>query len=244
MSNKPIVIAAVLLSGAAFGSGLDRDGMLTEAPATPDSGTVRVTAGGGNERLSDGSAQAQLTGSLMWTPVEHLAGDVGAYFQSVGSKAGPTARVRYQFLSQAGAGVDLAGGVRYKSVGFDPDRGEVELLVAAGRRIGRFDLMLDTVLGFELGQGGKDLELKGFAGYRVTDAFRAGIDSRVQFEVGDDAEASAVPAAGSDLDLTAGPAVSWMIEKTVQVQALAGIAKPRGAVNAGAVAQLFVSFDF
>ena len=243
MSSRHLAGALLLIGSSALAGGLDRDGLFTEAPATPDSGTVRVSASAASSEGADGTAQAQLSGTVMWAPIEHLAADVGAYFQGSGSQSGPSVRARYQLLSQAEQGVDLAGGLRYKSLGFDPNDGEVELLVAAGRRVGRFDVMLNAVFGVELGAGGKDLEVKAFGGYRLTDAFRVGLDSRAQFEVGD-AEAVARPAAGSDLDVTAGPAVSWMIGRSLQLQALAGLAKPKGAPSAGGIAQMFLSFDF
>lgn len=237
--------ASIALSGTpARAAGFDRDSLLTEAPATPEGGTVRVSGGGSGEH-TDGSGQAVLSGSVMWAVGEHVAADVGFYFQNVGSTAGPTARVRYQFLSQSDSGFDLGGGLRYKSVGFDPNRSEAELLLAAGRSFGRVELALNTVFGVEFGGGGKDLEVKGFGGYRVLDEVRLGVDSRLQLEVGDEeaAPVSSVPR-GDDYDLTVGPAASWMVTRTLQVQALVGVAHPKGALKMGPTGQLFVSMDF
>jgi hypothetical protein len=183
----------------------------------------------------------------MWAMAEHVAGDVGFYFQSVGSTAGPTARVRYQFLSQAETGFDLGAGLRYKSVGFDPESSEAEVLLAVGKRFGQFEVALNTVFGVEFEGGGKDLELKAFGGYRVLDAVRVGIDSRLQLEVGEEEGEEADPVAGAargdDYDLTAGPAVSWLVTPTVQLQALVGVAHTKGALSMGPVGQLFLSMD-
>ena len=112
-------------------------------------------------------------------------------------------------------------------MGFHSDQGEVEFLIAAGRRFGKFELALNGVFGVETGGGGgKDVEVKGFAGWRVSEAVRAGIDSRLQSEVSDQ-QASPTPKVGRDYDLTLGPAVSWMINRTIQVQALVGVAQPK-----------------
>src|SRR5690349_13558724 len=141
-----LAVAALLcstLSGPALAAGLDRDGLLTEAPATPDTGNIRISGGG--EGQVAGAAAGTVNATVMWTPVEHLAGDVGGYFLSEGT-FGPSARLRYQVLNQASHGLDLALGTRYKWIGFTlnpnvgPHRGELELLVAAGRKLGPFDL--------------------------------------------------------------------------------------------------------
>ena len=193
--------------------------------------------------MGNTQGQAQLAGSIQWTPVQNLAGDVGAYYQ-VGAQ-GPSARLRYQFLNQGAHGLDLSGGVRFKTVGFHPDQGEVEFLVAAGRRFGKFELALNGVFGVETGKGGgKDIEAKGFAGYRVSDAVRAGLDSRLQVEAGDEEGAAPKPAGIRDYDLTAGPAVSWMVTRNFQLQALVGVAQPKKTSITAPVGVVSASIDF
>ena len=39
--------------------------------------------------------------------------------------------------------------MRFKTVGFHPDEGEVEFLLAAGRRFGRFEVVVNGVFGVE-----------------------------------------------------------------------------------------------
>src|SRR3954465_2255715 len=155
----------LLLLGAAQAraEGIDRDSLLTEAPAVPDKGTVRVTGGAtgttSDQGVNNTQGQANITGTIAWTPIKNLSGDVGMYWQ-VGAN-GPSARVRYQILSQYIAGIDVSAGVRFKSVGFHPDQGEVELLLLAGRRFGNVELVLNGVFGFETdGKSGKDAEVK------------------------------------------------------------------------------------
>lgn len=231
-------------AGAAAAAGIDRDSLLTDAPAVPAQGTVRVT--GGATATPDSGVNApqgasSVTGSIGWTPVANLHADVGAYAQ-VGAQ-GPAARVRYQFLSQAQHGLDLSAGVRLKTVGFHPGNGEVEALLAAGRRFGRFELVLNGVFGQETGgEQGKDVELKGFAGWRFNDTLRAGIDSRMQAELQD--EAKTPVKTGREYDLTAGPAVSWLMGNGVQLQALFGVAQPKKTDLTSPVGVFSASFDF
>jgi hypothetical protein len=245
---RPVLalLVAIALSAAARAEGLDRDTLLTDAPAVPDQGTVRITGGvvgtTATEGVGNTQGQANISGSIGWTPIRNLSGDVGAYYQ-IGAQ-GPSARLRYQILSQDRAGLDLAAGVRFKTVGFHPDKGEVEFLIAGGRRFGQFELVLNGAFGVETGgESGKDVELKGFAGWRFSDAVRAGLDTRLQAEIEDEA-ASTAPKIGRDYDLTAGPAVSWMVSRTIQVQALVGMVQPKKTDRTSPVGVFTASIDF
>src|SRR5712671_2462004 len=108
-------LAAMLLvaASAASAQGLDRDTLLTDAPAVPPVGTVRISGAGVATEKSD-SSSSSFTGNIGWTPIANLHGDVGAYFQA--GAQGPAARVRYQLLNQFSHGVDLATGIRFKTV--------------------------------------------------------------------------------------------------------------------------------
>jgi hypothetical protein len=243
-------LATVLLAfaSAASAEGLDRDTLLTDAPAVPPVGTVRIAGAGVATEKSD-SSSSSFTGTVGWTPFQNLHGDVGAYFQS--GAQGPAARVRYQILNQFAHGLDLAGGVRFKTVGFHPDQGEVEFLLAAGRRFGRFEVVLNGVFGAETGgQNGKDVEAKAFAGWRFNEAVRAGIDGRLQAEVADEASPVVTPggppavASVRDYDLTAGPTVAWMVTRTLQVQGLVGVAQPKKTDKTSPVGVIYASIDF
>ena len=163
MNRPSVILAALLVVGAAAATraeGIDRDTLLTDAPATPDKGTVRVSAGGtGTGSSSDAGGvssgnSGSVIGSIGWTPVEHLHLDVGAFFQT-GVQGGPAARVRYQILSQAVHGLDLAAGVRFKTTSFRSsgcncsNSGEVEFIAAAGKSFGKFDLVVNGAFGVE-----------------------------------------------------------------------------------------------
>ena len=254
------LIFALVLCGAAavHGQGLDRDSLLSEAPAVPRRGTVRIsgiTTGTSDEGGVNGTqGQANIAGSIMWVPIENLAGDVGMYWQ-VGAN-GPSARVRYQLLSQSITGIDVSAGARFKTVGFHPDQGEVEFLLLAGRRIGNVELIVNGVFGFETGgESGKDAEARAFAGYRFNENVRAGMDARIQVEIGEEerpppALGGSTPT-GRDYDFTAGPAVSWIVARdlgqmfhNLQIQGLVGVAQPKRTDMTAAVGIVSASIDF
>ena len=237
-------LGAVLFAAASAASaqGLDRDTLLTDAPAVPAVGTVRVTGSGTATEKSD-SSSSSFTGTVAWTPVANLGADVGAYFQA--GAQGPAARVRYQFLNQSAHGLDMAGGIRFKTVGFHPDDGEVEFILAAGRRFGQFEVVLNGVFGVETGgENGTDVEAKAFAGWRFNEAVRAGIDGRLQAEIEDEAAPLTPTPVGRDYDLTVGPAVSWLVTRTIQVQALVGMAQPKKTDKTSPVGVVSASIDF
>jgi hypothetical protein len=241
-----LVVLAIVLAAPAWASGIDRDTLLTDAPALPDQGTVRITGGitGTTDSIGVGNTQGQtqISGSIQWTPVQNLAADVGAYFQA--GAQGPSARLRYQFLNQLTHGIDLAGGVRLKTVGFHPDQGEAEFVVAAGRRFGKFELVVNGVFGLETGSGaGKDFEARGFAGYRLNNEVRAGLDGRLQVEVSDE-EGAVKPLGVRDYDLTMGPTISWAVVRNVQVQALVGVAQPKKTATTAPLGVISASFEF
>jgi hypothetical protein len=237
-------LAAIFLfaASAASAQGLDRDTLLTDAPAVPPVGTVRVAGAGVATEKSD-SGSSSFTGTVGWTPFANFHADVGAYFQS--GAQGPAARVRYQLLNQLSHGLDLATGVRFKTVGFHPDEGELEFIVAAGRRFGQFEMVLNGVFGVETGgENGKDVEAKAFAGWRFSPTVRAGIDSRLQAEIEGEAAPLTALVTGRDYDLTVGPSVSWMVTPTIQLQALVGMAQPKKTDLTTGIGVLYAGIDF
>ena len=251
-----LVLATACLALAARADGLDRDNLLTEAAAVPPKGTVRIsgvtTGTSADSGVNGTQGQANVSGTIQWTPVENLSGDVGMYWQ-VGAN-GPSARVRYQLLSQQRTGLDLSAGVRFKTVGFNPDQGEVEFLLLAGRRFGQLELVLNGVFGVETGgENGKDIEGRAFAGYRFSEDVRAGIDGRLQAEIEEEGKTAptAPPKVGRDYDLTVGPSISWIvarnlsgIARNLQLQALVGMAQPKRTDSTSAVGILSASIDF
>jgi len=247
------LLALALAASTARADGLDRDTLLTDAPAVPNKGTVRVTGGATGSpkdatETGGDTGTSNVSGNILWSPIQNLAGDVGAYMQ-VGANGGFSARARYQILSQSSAGLDLAGGVRFKSISWHASsfpatdqNGEVEFLVAAGRRFGHIELVLNGVFGVETGGGeGKDIEGKAFAGWRFNDAVTAGVDSRLQAEVSDTETGVST---GRDYDLTTGAAVSWLAMRNLQIQGLIGMAQPKKTDLTTPIGMVSASFDF
>jgi hypothetical protein len=228
---------ALLAALPARSEGLDRDSLLAEAPAVPDRGTVRL-AGTGYAQKEDAGNTGAITGSLLWSPIDRLAVDVGLYLQGQGAGAqadnGPQARLRFQALRQRDAGVDLSVGVRVKKIGFfkvpnegEPG-GEVELLLLAGRRLGPVDVILNVVFGSELGGPGKDMEGKAFVGFRADERLRFGVDGILQAEFKD--EVGYKTPRAPDMNFLLGPTASvLLLQDRLQLQLLVGAAKPRGA---------------
>ena len=253
MSNSTIPLFILVLATAApavsFGAGLDRDTLLTEAPAVPNAGTVRITgaANGQASGAADTGSTGGVSGNIMWAPIDRIAGDVGLYQQ--GPDSGPAVRLRIQVLKQADVGLDLAVGARFKEFGFfkkqnESPNGEFEFLLALGKSFGRFDAMLNGVIGFEAGGPGSDLEGKAFVGYRFLPNLRAGIDSRIQAEYKDESGTKS-PDFTNDVNLDAGPAVSWvLLHDKLQLQALIGVAKPKGTGTISPGGLLAAAFDF
>ena len=236
--NTRILFGALCASSLALAEGLDRDSLLTEAPATPERGNVRIAASGNTSYV--GAVGGGISGLAMWTPFTHFAADVSGYWQD--GDAGPALRVRYQLLDQAAHGLELAVGARYKSVGFDPRNGEVEGLIALGRRFGHLGTVLNVVAGHELAGPGFDVELKALADYQLMDGLRVGLDGRAQAEVHDEAGWKA-PAFGADMALMGGAVIGWFPLPALQLQLLLGATHPRGQ-GAGPTARLLMSFDF
>ena len=248
-------LAAALLACTAAASmpvlaaGLDRDTLLTEAPAVPNAGTVRLTGGAGGQAsgAADSGSTGGISGRILWAPIDRVAGDVGLYLQ--GPDGGPTVRLRFQILKQADVGVDLAVGARFKEFGFfkkeeGTPNGEFEYLLAVGRSFGSFDIMLNAVVGFEAGGPGSDIEGKAFVGYRVLDNLRVGLDGFMQGEYKDE-KGTKTPDFSNDVNLFSGPAVSWLtLNNKLQLQALLGIAKPRGIGTISPGGLVAASFDF
>jgi len=252
LSRLAVITAALaaISPGASLGAGLDRDTLLTEAPAVPNSGTVRVTgaANGQASGAADSGSTGGVSGSILWAPIDRVAGDVGIYQQ--GPDSGPTVRLRIQVLKQADVGLDFAVGARFKEFGFfkkqaaESPNGEFEYLLALGRSFGQFDAMLNGVIGFEAGGPGSDIEGKAFVGYRILPNVRAGLDGRIQAEYKDE-EGTKSPDFANDVNLIAGPAASWLLLRDkLQLQALIGVSKPRGIATVSPGGLLAASFDF
>jgi len=240
-SGAVLGLLCLLASPAAFAQMLDLDGLLVEASAVPTQGTVRISgSGGGQTAAGDSEAVANVAGSVMWVPFRNFGGDVGAYYQ--GGRSGPSARLRYQLLSQETGPFNLALGARYKSEGFSgPGSGEVEALLALGRSWGRLDVALNFVWGWEINDPGMDAELKVLVAWRFSDNLRLGVEARAQSEIHDEDGWKGPQMLMTDI--RGGPTLVWRIAKPVSVQLLVGVAKPVEVTSAGFLALGALAID-
>ncbi|MFY0579471.1 hypothetical protein ACN28S_39095 [Cystobacter fuscus] len=126
-----------------------------------------------------------LGASLLWSPVTNLALGVSSQWQ--GGSFTPAASVRWQLLSEAVAPVNLTAFVRFRAVGMESTGSELDAKLAFGRTLGRVGLTGNVLVGKGLGhRGDVDFEASSLASYRLTSAFRTGIEGRVHFELVDE----------------------------------------------------------
>jgi hypothetical protein len=70
---SPLVVLFLFCAGrSAIAAGLDRDGILTEAPAAPEAGTVRVSGIGGaqSQHAPDSTNAGSITGETLLDPTK------------------------------------------------------------------------------------------------------------------------------------------------------------------------------
>ena len=221
----------------------DRDSLLVDAAAVPHVGALRLSAGGGATSASSTSsaASANLGAGIQYSLLPGFALGISGDFD--GRQASPAATARYQFLNQLDHGFNLSALARFKSVGFTASGTELEAGVNAGRRLGRFDVLGNGVVGKGLGgDAGTDVEGRLSTGWTLGESARLGLDARLRSELIDSSKLAAPPV-GRDFDLMTGPTASVVIQG-VQLQAFAGYAAPRHSYRAGPAALGSVSIDF
>jgi hypothetical protein len=128
----------------------------------------------------------------------------------------PTAGLRVQALKQERSGIDLSVGAQYKAEGLTEGSadGELEAIVAVGRRFGRLGLLLNGVFGSDFEGNDRDGEVRFSGQYTFTDRVRAGLDSRVRFDLGSSDLAANRKAT---VDVVAGPTASVMVGPAILV---------------------------
>lgn len=147
----------------------------------------------------------------------------------------PTFYVKTQWLRQASAGVNLAGAVSVKKLGFGrptdahPNDGELEAQLLMDKRIGRVSLTANAIVGKSFSVPDSDAELKLSAGYYVFRTLLVGLDSITRYDTSFDGG----PRDGTRYwEFTGGAVASWKISNLI-VSALAGVAAPMHAPVAG-----------
>ena len=179
---------------------------LTEAPRT-DTQRACGTALGGYDGARD---SGQLEGRAEVTVVGPIALRVGVMYTGSPEKLRPTVGGRVQALSQDGQGIDMSAGAFYKPEGFTEGEGEVEGVLAFGRRFGRVGLIADLVYGQDPEGRERDGEVRLASLYSATARMELGLDSRVRFDLGT-AEDKLAEEGGAEYDVVAGPLISYVL---------------------------------
>jgi hypothetical protein len=202
--------------------------------ARVDSQTAFARAMGGYDSAR---RSAQLEGTAEIRIIGPLAARLGVMSNDSSNKLRPTAGLRVQALSQAQQAIDMSVGAFYKPEGFTQAEGEVEFVLAFGRRFGRLGLFGNLVYGQDPEGAERDGEARLAALYAWSAALQVGIDTRLRIDLGSQAGKRRT-AGEAAFDFVAGPTASYALG-TVAVLAQAGLSGvDAGTPRWGAVALL------
>lgn len=108
----------------------------------------------------------------------------GAQSRNLNQSVSPSVTGRVQLLSEADHGFDGAVSLAYKAEGFDEPEGEVELVLAAARSVGRWRLIGNLGYGQDPEGRERDGELRGAFLCRLGSIYYLGLDARGRFDLG------------------------------------------------------------
>src|SRR5262249_6518629 len=132
----------------------------------------------GARRAAVGQAFAEVQ---LW---RQLALRGGGEYSDTSHRLRPTIGARLQIVSQQRQGVDGAISVFYRAEGFDEPEGEIETVVAVGRRFGNTALIANLAYGQDFEGNERDGELRLAALARATNRVQLGVDARWRFDLG------------------------------------------------------------
>lgn len=152
---------------------------------TPTVGAAAAQAAGyaGYDSANEAAAMTSFAEVRVYGP---LALRMGARLNEGEEELGPFIAGRVQVLSEAGQGVDGAVAVFYKAEGFDEPEGEIEVVLSAGKRVGRTLLLGNLVYGQDPEGHERDGELRAAALVRLTSSVHLGVDAQGRFDLGSD----------------------------------------------------------
>ena len=193
-------------------SSLDRAiaaGALLPLTLSPAVGAVPATAVGyAGYDGGRGSAVAQAFAEVrLWRRVA-LRG--GTELSDTTHRVRPSVGARLQVISQQRHGADGAVSVSYRAEGFNQPEGEIETVVAIGRRFGRAALFANLAYGQDFEGHERDGELRLAALARVTNRMQVGVDGRWRLDLGSQTaklQASNEPT----YDIDAGPVLALSV---------------------------------
>ena len=181
----------------------------TVIPARTDSQTGFIRTFGGYDSARR-SGQFEAIADL--TIIGPLAARVGVLYANRPNSFRPTAGLRVAILNQERQEIDLGAGVYYKPEGFTEPEGEIEVVVALGRRFGRLGTFANLVYGQDPEGKERDGEVRLGALYSLATRLQAGLDARLRFELGEEESKAEELAKGrAEFDLVFGPTASYAI---------------------------------
>jgi hypothetical protein len=135
----------------------------------------------------------------LWGPIA-IRG--GAEYSTGTETMRPTIGARIQILRATAHGIDASLGSFYRPEGFTEPEGEIETVVALGRRFSGISLLGNLVYGQDPEGNERDGEIR-FAALSDTEGWAVGFDGRARFAIG--TQNSPKAAAEPKFDIVAGP---------------------------------------
>lgn len=229
------------------GANAERMFPLGLSPVTHETRWHADTAG---RASSAGSSAFRISQSVEMVPLNRLTVGVALEMRQAGTTdLNPEATVKYQFLDQASAGVNLAAGLKYKQVGFVSSGaavggdGEVEGIVSASRSFGLVVAMANAVVGTGIAEPDVDVEAFAGVGARFLKDGFVGLNGQGKWILGDAGE-EIVAAGGRPSEYLGGLVVAYRFGGLLEASLLGGYLSPKGTTPAGplAMAKLGLSF--
>lgn len=175
------------------------------APRT-DSRRAFAKAAGGYDSVRGTAVFDSVAEVTLFGP---LALRVGVdYGERPDSDARPSGGLRVQALRQGRHGVDMSVGAFYRSEGFTELKGEIEGVLAFGRRIERWLLVANLVYGQDPEGRERDGEVRLGTLYEAASLLLVGIDARARFDLGSE-QGKREAEGGAEYDLVLGPTLSY-----------------------------------
>jgi hypothetical protein len=161
----------------------------------------------------------------------------GAELGDASQRLRPSIGARVQLLSQRRHGVDGALSVSYRAEGFTEPEGEIETVLALGRRFGSTTVIANVAYGQDPDGHERDGEVRAAAFRPLSRRLQVGIDGQWRFDLGSDlTRLAASHEATTDIDV--GPVAALALGPlALTAHAGAAFVRPVGAsIRAGAVA--------
>lgn len=166
-----------------------------------------VTGQGGYDTARRSAVTQTFVEVRLWGP---LALRGGAELGDTTTRLRPTIGARLQLLTQARHAVDGSVAVFYRAEGFTEPEGEIETVIAVGRRIGRTVVIGNLAYGQDPEGRERDGEVRAAALAAVSERVHLGVDARGRFDLGSD-RAKLRAANEPTFDLDAGPVAALSV---------------------------------